>query len=62
MDEISCIALTCADDMTFASEHKEDLQILVNEREDYSGMEYYLLHPVESGFDFPLEEKKKKKN
>ena len=46
--EIGCSAPTCADDMTFATDDKEELQGLVNEGNDYSGMERYLLQPVKS--------------
>ena len=46
--ETGCSAPTCADDMAFLSDDKEELQSLVNEGDDYSGMERYLLQPVKS--------------
>ena len=46
--EISCAAPACADDVTFTSDEREELQVLVNEGDDYSGMERFLLQPVKS--------------
>ena len=46
--EIPCPIPTCADDMTEHSYSKENLQTLVDEGEDYSTLERYLLQPVKS--------------
>ena len=46
--EICCAAPACADDMTFTSDDKEELQVLIDEGGDYCGMERYLLQPVKS--------------
>ena len=46
--EVCCAAPACADDMTFTSDDKEELQVLVDEEGDYGGMERYLLQSVKS--------------
>ena len=46
--EIPCPIPTCADDMTELSDSKEELQTLVDEGDDYSTLERYLLQPVKS--------------
>ena len=46
--EIPCPIPTCADDMTELSDSKEELQTLVDEGDDCSTLERYLLQPVKS--------------
>ena len=46
--EIPCPIPTCADDMTELSDSKEELQTLIDEGDDYSTLERYLLQPVKS--------------
>ena len=46
--EIPCPIPTCADDMTELSDSKEELQTLVDEGDDRSTLERYLLQPVKS--------------
>ena len=46
--EIPCPIPTCADDMTELSDSKEELQTLLDEGDDYSTLERYLLQPVKS--------------
>ena len=45
---VCCAAPACADDVTFTSDKPDELQVLVSESEDYSGMERFLLQPVKS--------------
>ena len=46
--DVCCAAPACADDVTFTSDKPDELQVLVSESEDYSGMERFLLQPVKS--------------
>ena len=47
-DQVYCAALACADDMSFTSDNKQILQVLVDEGGGYGGIERYLLQPVKS--------------
>ena len=46
--EVSSAAPACAEDVTFENDEREELQVLVNEGDDYGGMERFLLQPVKS--------------
>ena len=46
--EIPCPIPTCADDMTELSDSKEEVQTLVDEGDNYSTLERYLLQLIKS--------------